>query len=425
MGKSKVKVPSKLNVHNPNLAIDAKLRRLAISGPIGPVKNSRGADFCRSDTLIVVSAINDCVTEADTTKENQNVSHESLAKKTEESQVCDDRFHQSSTTTLSTTTNSAVERPESRDNHEPPKLLKKTLFNSFIPKPHLASMSSLTLKYTIKDAKQYENFAADKLCRDEGSAPKLGPKVPKSRTMTALQELKNSVSRPSNLSSTVSTFFASKPDTPPADNDVINMASLNRRDFIVEESRAPTNWSPRAVAPELLPGQVDTAQPSAYWTGRFVALHDRFSTEHMSHVMPNVSTPPSTPSSSGYLRRASQASRDSDVNSYSDPPNHLQNDIDLCRRVFSHLTSMCVTGEARQSLRRWQEDYARRRNRPQLLPEGCAVQNKGIVSRLFGSRARQPDRMGQAFLEEAYYSNASNAFGFTTHGTEARYLNFR
>ena len=424
MGRSKVKVPSKFNVQSPNIAIDAKLRRLAISGPIGPVKNSRGADFARSDTLIVVSAINDCVTETDTSKETQQASPDSVSKKTEQSQISDDRLQQSSTTTVSTAV-SALESAGSRGDHEPPKLLKKTLFNSFIPKPHLASVSSLTLKYTAKDAKQNENFTADKLSIDAASAPKLGAKVPKSRTMTALQELKNSVSRPSNLSSTVSTFFNSKPDTPPAETDEVSMAALNRKGFIVEESRAPTNWSPRPVAPELLPGQVDTAQPSAYWTGRFVALHDRFSTEHMNYVMPNVSTPPSTPSSSGYLRRASHASRDSDVNSYSDPPNHLQNDIDLCRRVFTHLASMCVTGEARQSLRRWQEDYARRRNRPQLLPEGCAVQNKGIVSRLFGSRARQPDRMGQAFLEEAYYSNASNAFGFTTHGTEARYLNFR
>lgn len=415
-------MPSKLIVHRTDISIDKAPHRFAISGPIGPVKNSRGADFARSDTLIVVGGINDCVTK--TTAEKPQVIPQDSSKKAN-ARLPTSLSLQYFPTKLSTKDAARSDIQPSPGSRVAPKRLKKTLFNSFLPKPLFVSRSPLTLKYNAKEAKQNENLAADKPNLEASCETKLSSKVPRSRTMHALQELKNSVSRPSNLSSTFSTFLIEKPDTPPKENDGIDMAVPNRREYIMQKTRTPPNWSPRQPIPQLQLGQVDTAQPSAYWTGRFVALHDRFSTEHMNYVMPNVSTPPSTPCSSGYLRRASQASAQSDINSYTEPPNHLQNDMDLCRRVFAHLASYCVTGEALQSLRRWQEDYARRRNRPQLLPEGCHVQSRGIVSRLFGSSGRHPDRLGQAFLEEAYYSNASNAFGFTNHETEARYLNFR
>ncbi|KAK3181618.1 hypothetical protein K4F52_006996 [Lecanicillium sp. MT-2017a] len=313
MGRGSISMPSKLIVHRTDISIDKAPHRFAISGPIGPVKNSRGADFARSDTLIVVGGINDCVTK--TTAEKPQVIAQDSSKKAN-ARLPTSLSLQYFPTKPSTKDAARSDIQPSPGSRVAPKRLKKTLFNSFLPKPLFVSRSPLTLKYNAKEAKQNENLAADKPNREASCETKLSSKVPRSRTMHALQELKNSVSRPSNLSSTFSTFLIEKPDTPPKENDGIDMAVPNRREYIMQKTRTLPDWSPRQPIPQLQPGQVDTAQPSAYWTGRFVALHDRFSTEHMNYVMPNVSTPPSTPCSSGYLRRASQASAQSDAKRY-------------------------------------------------------------------------------------------------------------
>ncbi|KAK3381739.1 hypothetical protein B0H63DRAFT_546388 [Podospora didyma] len=54
----------------------------------------------------------------------------------------------------------------------------------------------------------------------------------------------------------------------------------------------------------------------------------------------------------------------------------LTNDDSRCRRVFVHLEALCVTDEARQSLREWQQDYARRTKREVLLPRGGTMDDR-------------------------------------------------
>lgn len=54
-------------------------------------------------------------------------------------------------------------------------------------------------------------------------------------------------------------------------------------------------------------------------------------------------------------------------------------------RVFQHLETMCKTSEARKSLRAWQQAYARRVGKENLLPSGGSMEDRGWVGRLLSS----------------------------------------
>ncbi|KAK0616487.1 hypothetical protein B0T14DRAFT_523244 [Immersiella caudata] len=69
----------------------------------------------------------------------------------------------------------------------------------------------------------------------------------------------------------------------------------------------------------------------------------------------------------------------------------LTDDNSRRRRVFVQLESCCVTDEARRSLYKWQQSFARHENRDDLLPPGGTMESPqrkassgGIVSRLEG-----------------------------------------
>ncbi|KAK3401848.1 hypothetical protein B0T20DRAFT_345524 [Sordaria brevicollis] len=70
----------------------------------------------------------------------------------------------------------------------------------------------------------------------------------------------------------------------------------------------------------------------------------------------------------------------------------LTDDDDRCRRVFLQLEECCTTDEARNSLHVFQQAYARRHNREDLLPKGGTMHDprtfrNSVFSRgLFGSR---------------------------------------
>ncbi|KAK4224200.1 hypothetical protein QBC38DRAFT_371515, partial [Podospora fimiseda] len=50
--------------------------------------------------------------------------------------------------------------------------------------------------------------------------------------------------------------------------------------------------------------------------------------------------------------------------------NNLEDEDARCKRVFIHLEALCVTEDARESLKRWQAAYARKMKRGALLPVG-------------------------------------------------------
>lgn len=106
-------------------------------------------------------------------------------------------------------------------------------------------------------------------------------------------------------------------------------------------------------------------------------------------------------------------------------------EIDRYQRVFEYLDSLCVSEEAKCSLKKWQEEYANKNSQPELHPDRAT--SGGLVSRFFTNgpsttKARKAitDRRNRDFLDDIYYGNASNAFGLTSaYGVHSRYLSFR
>ncbi|KAJ8122578.1 hypothetical protein ONZ43_g1266 [Nemania bipapillata] len=177
------------------------------------------------------------------------------------------------------------------------------------------------------------------------------------------------------------------------------------------------------------PREIHTAQSSAYWAGRFVALQDRFQSETlipenlsilvhahaerslipvaqpslgssatMSCITPaaksnpkpkrvaTISTSPRKPQHPKHPHSARPQQRTGAGTAPKAPrsmttvamaqPSYeavaalLVDEENRSRRVFLHLDALCTTNEARTSLRQWQQAYARRVGKESLLPEG-------------------------------------------------------
>lgn len=159
------------------------------------------------------------------------------------------------------------------------------------------------------------------------------------------------------------------------------------------------------------------SQSSAYWTGRFVSLHDKFQSEALvpknmqtlilahasrnkdmndqrnrqSHHIEtrysryNTRLPPSA-TSAAILQQTS--GNMADAIAHSDAALLLDDD-ERCKRVFIHLEAFCATEEARDSLRTWQQEFARKTGRKKLLPKGGAMHERhssSYFSRIMGGK---------------------------------------
>lgn len=150
-----------------------------------------------------------------------------------------------------------------------------------------------------------------------------------------------------------------------------------------------------------------TEQPSAYWTGRFNSLHDKFLAEcltpnnlqsilgaqadrntarnqqNQSHGQReaqytrfNTRLPPSATSAAILQQTAGggglggDTGRNHSLAMHSADAELLLDDDERCKRVFIHLEAFCATDDARRSLFAFQQDYARKTGRPKLLPRG-------------------------------------------------------
>ncbi|KAI0163921.1 hypothetical protein GGR57DRAFT_498004 [Xylariaceae sp. FL1272] len=222
--------------------------------------------------------------------------------------------------------------------------------------------------------------------------------------------------QPSDVSSSIP-----KPKSRGARSVLSNItASLSRTSLVLEPRRASTSSktiSTKSVesltsqAPTVSPSitanprLITTAQPSEYWSGRFMALQDRFQSETMlprnldtlahartqSRSMP---PPPGIPrsatmnsfipfksktrTSSTKFSTRKEATTDSGASLLLDEDNRT-------RRVFVHLEAMCMTPEARESLHAWQQAYARRNEKEYLLTEG-KHREKSWVGRFLGDK---------------------------------------
>lgn len=107
-----------------------------------------------------------------------------------------------------------------------------------------------------------------------------------------------------------------------------------------------------------------------YWAGRFNRLNDIYMAED------------SAPEMLLALRSDLVSQNRSQVK-----PQNIEEDARHLH-IFAQLGFLCATQEARQSLREFQQTFARRFNRPILLPEGGSMEGRegGLMSRFFGNR---------------------------------------
>jgi hypothetical protein len=235
-------------------------------------------------------------------------------------------------------------------------------------------------------------------------------RISKSRTLNVLSNLTHSFSRSSlaslggsrNASSSSSTTILPEPRDPASR---LPRPSLTNKDRDEKRDPSVATKNPRIVT---------EAQSSAYWSGRFTALRDRFHGEMLSSknlealvevhnsrfsIANRLNTPLVNPgssqkkSSSMFMTSSNTSAAILQRHARLTPKTSAESDAVLllddenrCRRVFLHLDALCSNSEARRSLRQFQQEYARRHNRPALLPLGGTMEDRSFVARLFSGR---------------------------------------
>ncbi|PTD05351.1 hypothetical protein FCULG_00001975 [Fusarium culmorum] len=385
---SKLRLPT-----TSNFLTRSKRKRPVASGPIGPVKNSRGADFVRSDTLIIVPTIKDCCSD-DSSSDKENAQAIKTTRRI----------------SASFSTHGSLASPlpshQSLLSAAPVKPLPTTASFTNFSRKTLANSSSYGVYPTVDTIFQDENVPPldhkEVAPAETASSTMNKSRLPKSRTLTVLSEIKSSISR---------TSMNSKPSSPRPLADQSRKASSSSTSSLLTSSSsrlclpgysstsASRTSSTSTLVTELLPkpDQITSSQPSAYWSGRFVSLHDRFLTEEFS-----TEDAMSKDSSSDNTFRAFAMKTDrAAVNSrpthlshstttsaltnltVTKPRNKTSTQDARCLRVFHHLENLCITIEARRSLLAWQQTYARRMNKPNLLPQGGSMEHKSLMGRIF------------------------------------------
>ncbi|OHF00921.1 hypothetical protein CORC01_03749 [Colletotrichum orchidophilum] len=214
-------------------------------------------------------------------------------------------------------------------------------------------------------------------------------RLPKSRTFTLLSNLTASLSRTSLASFTGSDRMASLQTT----------ASRKTSSSSTLATPMPTR-TPTPVTPEVNPLIITTAQPSAYWSGRFMSLQDRFQGESLQEQTLSIFVTAHASKASilaqqraayqgrGNLPLSTTTALDRYGTAAIQEAKRLSDEDNRSLRVFLHLEALCGTPEAQKSLHAWQEAYARRMGRSVLLPEGTNP-DKGFVARLFSGSGRR------------------------------------
>lgn len=404
-------------------------QHLAISSPVGPIKTSRGIDLTRSDTFTIVDAINNCGSES---REKTTATPAKLARRISATLRKENIVYSASSVTVS-----KIVAPNSTL-----KSGKRTFsFTSLLPKSKLPDSSSTNLNLLNIKRKPLageENRSSRMVATSKDEAvkqPGSFSKLPRARTMQSLCEVQKahslSVSEtapvtniPETVPEIVSTRFISrsKPilDTSSSTNTLDSIAQSQCG--VSQSSMSSVENVTKSASPQLSFSHVGMPQPSEYWTGRFVSVHDRFCGERLPRTSEHQSVDALTDGSSKYTNPQGRNHRMAYLRR-----SHIDASHDTSDRVFSYLDSLCTTNEAKASLRHWQAGYARKTNRPSITPTSSRDERPGVVSRFFApKKPRQVDRRSREFLDEIYYSNSSNAFGLTNaYGVDGRYLSFR
>ncbi|KAF9762840.1 hypothetical protein IL306_003308 [Fusarium sp. DS 682] len=455
---SRLRLPTPSNVFS-----RGKKKRPVISAPIGPVKNSRGPDFTRSENLIIVPTINSCSGSDESLSDKENVearkatrrisasfsAHGSLASPptvAKSGLIATSRSNLSATL-CSTTTKTRI--PTTKF-HLP--TTKRTL-NS--PKPGLTTSSShqhlssvvpiKPLPTTSSFQSIYEDTSFESTVQDENVPPsnhkasalpelasqdaseKNKSRLPKSRTLTVLSDLKTSLSRSSLNSKLSGSRDSADPSSckTSASSTSSLFASTTSRLRLSRASLVSRSSSSSTTATEVQPDpdQITTSQSSAYWSGRFVSLHDRFLAEEYSNGEATMSD--MSPGNSFQYHAIT-----TDRVALNSRPTHLSHSTTTsaltsltgtrpctpsstkdarCLRIFQHLESLCVTSEARRSLLAWQQSYARRVGKPQLLPQGGRMEDKSLMGKIFGANPNKGGRRSLPTMNESRVPIAKGA----------------
>lgn len=262
-----------------------RLPRPKISAPFGPVKTSRGLDLQRSEKFVLVNGIQDC------TSATQVVSPvpSSLAQKRARRISASFRASKlpaASPVTVASEVKSITKTEICQHESKLKDCRKPSLLSLSVMPLFRTSATFLSLSATQVAAKEDGSSASSDSAESDGTipaVPRLPSKLPKSRTMNVLHELKKSISRqalrPRNHNADLIRSLppqqcssATKPRSSEP-NVVIPATPDSKPSFVCH--------SAKSTSPELDIRKVNTAQPSAYWSGRFMALQDRFSCDHL------------------------------------------------------------------------------------------------------------------------------------------------
>ncbi|RDA93182.1 hypothetical protein CP533_3198 [Ophiocordyceps camponoti-saundersi (nom. inval.)] len=384
--------------------------RFRIQGWDGPVESSRGYKLMRSEDFAVVGGIEDC-------EDKTPYLHKAA----------------SSVNVVSTVPQSTTSSSSSR-------FLRRPSFPSF-------GRSKSSLKSLLPTSKTTTRLHVPPppppppLPRlpvfQPPTAQSQPSKLPKSRTINVLNDLKKSISRTSL--SARSTNVVPPPPPIPTSHPRIPISS----EIFKQQQRAavstPQQQTSKSMPPPPIPSsplkaqppkpppslsragavritkrhpdskrgnsparanasdkRVFTAQPLAYWTGRFSRLNDV--------QLANPETLPAV--------RARYAAEKH--------PRSISEEDARQLHILEQLDSLCATPDARQSLRQFQIAFARRFNRPVLLPPEDATPQAqhhhqdragaGLVARFFGktdgadsARSREPRSSSSSTLLRCLY----------------------
>lgn len=217
------------------------------------------------------------------------------------------------------------------------------------------------------------------------------------KSSLSISSLSNLASSRTSLSSTSSsTYLNESAGTPPK-------ISPPPRAGFARFSRRSTSGSWGAAGDVR---QVDRFMPDAYWSGRFMTLYDRYLNESLTDIflddtkvndpikferldphVPELIPSPMERSQIEYSGngRPNQPKTSSEKDDGED-------DTPVCLQSFAQLEAMCLTNDARKSLRAFQQAYARKERREALLPlGGTMIVRDSVLSRaskLFASSKR-------------------------------------
>lgn len=368
------------------LGLRLRTPRPVISAPIGPIKNSRGPNFSRSESLIIVDAISDCMSPSKVDKPRTISASSPIEPLPSRPTVA------KPTVTASKTFQAPLRKKSVSQLHS-----VSLSASSKLPPPFLKTSSTTALLSRVDSVEQHENTLPETDIPKSKAAPQ--SKLPKSRTMSVLHGLKSSISKPS-LNARRYTTHGPYDSTPSSFLSTVIPPSSSRARLQGTSQTSLTNFL-RPRSPEPHPWHIRDAQPSAYWSGRFMSLYDKFSAEVFIPIP--MSSRPSTP------QNDPDGSASSPTLPRSKPLHHTQlrlstttpaftraactpmtvpgvtEENETIRRVFRHLGALCATDEARASLADWQQAYTNHRTRQHRRPPVQVTSGRGIVSRFFSS----------------------------------------